>query len=67
MIIQHWHETAERAVRLSPKNYEHRAQIILLRSKSYHFSLHGLHPGERRTGKAAKLIDLSTRLSYANL
>ena len=67
MIIQHWHQTAERAVRLSPEDYEHRTQIVLLRSKSYRFSLHGLHPDERRTGKTAKLIDLHARLSYANL
>jgi hypothetical protein len=67
MIIQHWHETAEPAVRLSPEDYEHRAQVVLLRSKSYRFSLHGLHPDERRTGKTAKLIDLYARLSYANL
>jgi hypothetical protein len=30
----------------------------VLRSKSYRFSLHGLHPQERRMGKTAKLIDL---------
>jgi hypothetical protein len=62
MIIQHWHETAERAVR-SP---EHRAQIVLQRSEAYRFWLHGLHPDERRTAKTAKLIDLYARLSYAN-
>ena len=66
MIIQHWHQTAERAVRLSPEDYEHRAQNVLLRSKSYRFSLHGLHPQERRTGKTAKLIDLYARLNWVN-
>ena len=67
MVIQHWRETAERGVRLSPEDHEHRAQIVLLRSKAYRFSLHGLHPDERRTGKMAKLIDLYARFSYANV
>jgi hypothetical protein len=67
MIIQHWHETVERAVRLSPEDYEHRVQIVVLRNKSYRFSLYGLHPQERRMGKTAKLIDLYARLSYADL
>jgi hypothetical protein len=49
------------------ENHEHRAQIFPLRSKAYRFSLHDLHPDERRTGKTAKLIDLYARLSYANL
>jgi hypothetical protein len=66
MIIQHWHKIAERAVRLSPEDYEFLAQVVLLRSKSNRFSLHGLHPDERRTGKTAKLIDLYARLRYAN-
>jgi hypothetical protein len=64
-VIQDWHETAlERAVR-SPLNDHDRRD--LLRSKAYRFSLHGLHPAERRTGKTAKLIDLYARLSYATL
>ena len=63
-MIQDWHETAaERAVR-SPLNDPERRD--LLRSRAY-FSLHGLHPDERRTGKTAKLIDLYARLSYATL
>ena len=39
----------------------------LLRSRACRFSLHGLHPDERRMGKMAKLIDLYARLSYASL
>ena len=67
MIIQHWHETAERMARLSPEDHEHRAQIVLLRrNKAYRCSPHGLHPDERRTGKTAKLIDLYKRLNYVN-
>ena len=63
-MIQDWHETAaERAVR-SPLNDHERRD--LLRRRGY-FSLHGLHPDERRTGKTAKLIDLYVRLSYATL
>jgi hypothetical protein len=46
---------------------KHRAQIVLLRSRACRFSLHGLHPDERRTGKMAKLIDLYARLNCVNL
>jgi hypothetical protein len=63
-MIQDWHKTAaERAGRLPLNDHERRDP---LRSRAY-FSLHGLHPDERRTGKTAKLIDLYARLSYATL
>lgn len=64
-MIQGWRETApERAVRLPLNDHERRD---LLRSRACRFSLHGLHPDERRMGKMAKLIDLYARLSYASL
>jgi hypothetical protein len=60
-MIQDWRETA-RAVRLPLNDHERR---LLLWSRAYRFSLHGLHPDERRISKTAKLIDLYARLSYA--
>jgi hypothetical protein len=48
----------ERSARLPPEDQEGRAREILL-GKAYH----GLQPDERRTGKAAKLIDLYARIN----
>jgi hypothetical protein len=68
MIIQHWRELAKHTERLPPEGHEPQAhQIGLLRTKTYGFSLHGLHPDERRTGKTAKLIDLYARINRVNL
>ena len=68
-MIQDWRETApEPAALLTPEDYEFRAnQIVLRRNEAYRSSLHGLHLDERRTGKAAKLIELYARLNCVNL
>ena len=65
MSIQHWHETAERAVRLPPEDHEIRT--FLLRRKAYRFSPYGLQLDECRTGKTAKLIDLYAPFNWVTL
>ena len=58
-IIQHWHETAERA--------DHEIRTFLLRRKAYRFSPYGLQLDERHTGKTAKLIDLYARFNWVTM
>ena len=66
MIIHHRHDTAECGGQLlSVEDHEFRA--VLLRKKAYRFSPHGLQLCDRRTGKAAKLIDLYARFNFVTL
>ncbi len=65
MIIQHWHQTAQRAVRLPPEDHEVRA--VLLQRKAYRFSPYGLQLNEGCTGKTAKLIDLYAPFNWVTL
>ena len=65
MIIQHWHQTAERAVRSPPKDQE--VRTVLLRREAYRFSPYGLQLDEGPTGKTAMLIDLCAPFNWATL
>ncbi len=65
MIIEHWRQTAERAVRLPPKDDE--VQTVLLRREAYRFSPYGLQLDEGPTGKTAKLIDLYAPFNWVTL